>query len=184
MCTTARQELGLAGWGGMPSVAAAGIAAVAEAVVVVGAAVATSGSPGVRRRSRGPRSERRWPVPHGVAPANAQLGDRLAPPPGGPGPEPRRARRGGWAPPPTAKTMPPGRCRADLAGAPEEVHPVLGGRCRQHDDREVPQVDAIGAHSEPAQRPPPSAPPSRLAGWARAVMARPVATDSSTIPPR
>ncbi|OIQ58589.1 hypothetical protein MOTE_17770 [Moorella thermoacetica] len=44
-----------------------------------------------------------------------------------------------------------------------------------HNDRVVPEVDAIGAYSQPAQ----GLPPRRLAGWARAATSTAVATDSS-----
>src|SRR5215203_4244162 len=45
-------------------------------------------------------------------------------------------------------------CRNHLEHFEGKACPLLRARCGEHDDRVVPQVDAIRAHSEPAKRPP------------------------------
>ena len=44
--------------------------------------------------------------------------------------------------------------RRRLQRCPREVEPRVRERCRQRDHREVPEVDAVGANADPAQRPP------------------------------
>src|SRR5687767_12735629 len=47
-------------------------------------------------------------------------------------------------------------CRDHLEHFEGEACPPLHARCGEHDDRVVPQVDAVRAHTEPAKRPPAS----------------------------
>ena len=78
-----------------------------------------------------------------------------------------RARRGGSAPRQSATTARPATTlAATCAAARGGSDPVAARRGGQDDDRLVPEVDAVGAHAQPAQGAQPSTAPSRLAGWA------------------
>ena len=93
--------------------------------------------------------------------------DGLAAPSARPSPVPRAAaaRRGGSGPrrtSTTARRSP--MIAASWKKARGEVGPLGPLRRRQDDDREVPQVDAVGALADPAHRPAADDRPSRAAG--------------------
>ena len=69
-----------------------------------------------------------------------------------------------------------------LDGRPGQVFGGVG-RGGQHDDREVPQVDAVGPDADPAQRPPAQDRADQAARAGRCGQHPAVATDSTTRPP-